>query len=437
MEIRRTKRKDCPQRGGCTNTTYFPSFSYRVIYLPACCHDKVTVDPCLKSRYNADDTLILISISSSQRTLFVMAGRRKAFVTKQPGKALWTVAAAIVTALRLPFWLVRFIPSRFRQHPQWTYHQAIMNELIRKFLYHSTYVEMYTPIRLDEKDGFVKINPSPNHIYHGLLDHPEVQPTVTGGTWYPSPYKRGDEQIVVLHFHGGAYVTSEGRTPDIDFAAKTLAGNLNAKILFPSYRLASNERCHFPAALQDAVSAYQYLLDLGISPSRIAVSGDSAGASLAVSLLRYIGGSGGKLPDPSAALLFSPWLDINSAHNQENINSNRNYKTDYLPGNFTAWGARTYIPEHMDVNNPYFSPLDHAFLTTTPLWIQVGGVEILYDEGVKFADAMKKKGNKVDVYVEPLANHDILLVGQLSGFAAEAQRAVKLAGEFLNANRKA
>ena len=85
----------------------------------------------------------------------------------------------------------------------------------------------------------------------------------------------------------------------------------------------------------------------------------------------------------------------------------------------------------MDVNNPYFSPLDHAFSTPTPLWIHVGGLEILYDEGVRFADVMKKKGNRVEIHVEPLANHDSLYVGHLIGFAAEAENAVRLAGEFL------
>ena len=310
-----------------------------------------------------------------------------------------------------------------------------MNEIIRTLLYHSTCVEVEYPVRLEEKDGFVRISPSPEHIYIGLLDDPEVQPTFTGGTWYPSPYMKGDEQLVVLHLHGGAYVTGEGRTPEIDFAAKTLAENLNAKTFFLSYRLASNEHCHFPAALQDAVTAYQYLLDLGISSKRIVVSGDSAGGSLAVSLLRYIAGRAGQLPDPSAALLFSPWLDIASARKHEYITHNRNYKTDYLPGNYTAWGAKTYIPEHMNVNDPYFSALDHPFLTKTPLWIHTGGVEVLYDEDIKFADAMKEKGNKVEVYVDPLANHDILIVGHMSGFAAEAQTAVKLAGEFLKSNR--
>lgn len=70
---------------------------------------------------------------------------------------------------------------------------------------------------------------------------------VTGGTWYPGPYQAGDEQTVLLHFHGGAYVMGEGRPSDVEFCAATFLKHLKAKTLFLSYRLASNENCHFPA----------------------------------------------------------------------------------------------------------------------------------------------------------------------------------------------
>lgn len=360
-----------------------------------------------------------------------MAVNRR-FVSKQPGKAFWTIAAAIYTAVQLPFWLLYFIPKRFRQHPDWTYQQALMNQVVRAILYHSSYVEVSTPVRLDEKEGFVRINPAADQFYRGLLDNPKIRPTVTGGTWYPNHCQVEGEQTVILHFHGGAYVMGEGRPSDVKFSATTLTEHLNSTVLFPSYRLSSNQDCAFPAALQDAITAYQYLLGQGISPKHIVISGDSAGGSLAVSLLRYIGDGSANLPCPSAVLLFSPWLDLESARDPAKLARNKNYKTDYLPGNFTSWGAVTYIPESWDAKDPYFSPLDHPFLTKTPLWIQVGGLEILQDEAIRFAEAMQLQGNKVEVYIEPLANHDILYVGNLTGFAAEAKRAVKLAGEFLS-----
>ena len=317
-----------------------------------------------------------------------------------------------------------------------------MNEMVRAVLYHSSRVEVRTPIRLDEKDGFVTIHP-PNdrHIYQGLLDEPNIQPSVIGGTWYPSPYQPGDEQTVILHFHGGAYTIGEGRSTYVDFLATTLIKNLTiqAKVLCLSYRLASNESCHFPAALQDAVTAYQNLLDQGISPNQIVVSGDSAGGNLVVSLLRHLSNHYGINfpPPPAAALLFSPWLDLKSARDQQDyVTGKKNNKTDYVPSNFVEWGARTYIPANQDALDPYFSPLEHAFLTKTPLWIHVGGLEVLYDEGIRFADVMKQKGNAVEVFVEPLASHDVLLVGNLTGFAAQAEKGVRAAGEFIRKVRK-
>lgn len=361
-----------------------------------------------------------------------MAATGGTFASKQPGKAIWTIAAVISTAVQLPFWLLYFIPKRFRQHPDWTYRQALMNHVVRVILYHSSFVQVSTPIRLDEKEGFIRVKPAADQFYRGLLDNPKIRPTITGGTWCPNPCQEGDEQTIILHFHGGAYVMGEGRPSDVQFTATTLTKLLDAKVLFPSYRLSSNPNCAFPAALQDAITAYQHLLGQGISPKRIVISGDSAGANLAVSLLRYIGNGDSNLPCPSAALLFSPWLDLKSALDPATLTRNKNYKTDYLPGNFPSWGAAAYISDSRDANDPYFSPLDHPFLTKTPLWIQVGGLEVLYDDCVRFAEAMERKGNKVELYVEPLANHDTLYVGNLTGFVAEAERAVKLAGEFLS-----
>jgi hypothetical protein len=209
-----------------------------------------------------------------------MARVRKTFVAKQPGKALWTGAALLWTLVRLPVWLACYIPKRFRPHPKWTYKQALMNRLLEANLYHSSIVEICTPVRLDETDGFVRIHPSADDgDYHGLLDDAEIRPAVTGGTWYPSPATPADEQTVILHLHGGAYVTLEGRGLAVAFAGKTLATLLGRKVLLPSYRLASNEGCHFPAALQDAVTAYRHLLDRGIPARRIVLCGGVRGAA--------------------------------------------------------------------------------------------------------------------------------------------------------------
>ena len=219
-----------------------------------------------------------------------------------------------------------------------------------------------------------------------------------------------------------------GRMASSGFPAKTLATNLKASVLSISYRLSCNPNCQFPAALQDPVSAYHYLLNLAILASHIIIVGDSAGANLATGLLRYMADNPDKLPYPCAALLVSPWVDLVSASNPDSLDKHRNASTDYLPGNFTAWGAREYVPSQMDAASPCISPLNYPFYTKTSLWICTGGLEILCDHGIRFADNMKATRNRVILHIEPFASHSFLGAGNMTGFRREAENAVKLAG---------
>ncbi|MCJ1482193.1 hypothetical protein MMC06_002356 [Schaereria dolodes] len=313
-----------------------------------------------------------------------------------------------------------------------------MNRVLASFLHHSTVVEAHTPNRLSpdaEKERFVVIEPSTKNIYRAVLQDSEIKPGMTGGTWFPSLYQPGEKDVqkVILHFHGGAYTIGEGRQEDAGFAAKILTEHavVGAKAFSVSYRLSSNEGGQFPAALQDAVTAYQYLLDLGIPARSIIVSGDSAGANLAIALLRYISDMKELLPDPSAALLWSPWVDVAAVRDPMYIQRNRHCATDFLPANFVSWGANTYIPTSMDAADGYISPVNHPFPSKTPLWIQLEGLEILYDGGIKFAENMKGiQGNRVDIDIQPYANHD-LLVAHITGFTREAETAAKAAGRFV------
>ena len=172
-------------------------------------------------------------------------------------------------------------------------------------------------------------------------------------------------------------------------------------------------------------------MSLAIPASHIIIVGDSAGSNLAVGLLRYIADNPDKLPHPRAALLGSPWLDLLSALDPDSVDKHRSASTDYLPGNFTAWGAREYVPSQMDAASPYMSPLNHPFYTKTSLWVCVGGLEILCDDGIKFVDNMKAKGNRVKLHIEPFASHSFLSVGNLTGFQREADNAVKVAAEWI------
>ena len=312
-----------------------------------------------------------------------------------------------------------------------------MNKLFRAFLYHATIVEVHTPQNLRpnvEKDGFVPIRPPPAETFRGSTQDLDIKPSVVEGFWYPRAYQKGDEieYNILLHFHGGAYAICEGSERNSGYAANLLVKYSAAKVLFPSYRLASNQGGRYPASLQDAITSYKYLINLGIPPGKITLSGDSAGANLAIALLRYITENNRVLPSPSALLLWSPSTDVEAAQNPQNIDQNRHSSTDFLPGQFCAWGAVGLIKDAPSTAAPYFSPKKHPFSTSAPIWIHLGGLEVLYDDGIEFAENMQLHGNVVDLHVEPYANHDILYVGGTTGFEAEAIKAAKLAGEFLN-----
>ena len=337
----------------------------------------------------------------------------------------------------MPFWLLFFIPSRFRPHPKRTYLQALLQPMFKAFLYNSSLVRLRIPASLEpgaEKERFVLIYPPEKDHFQGILGETDIQPAVIGGTWIPAPYQPSpgaEEQTVVLYFHGGALVMGDGRTIESGFAANTLITNLKATVLSISYRLSSNPNGKFPAALQDAVSAYSFLLSLAIPASHIIIAGDSAGANLVIGLLRYIAEYPDKLPHPRIALLGSPWLDLFSARDPNSLDKHRNASTDYIPGILAAWGAHEYVPSHMDAASPYISPLNHPFYTKTSLWVCLGALEVLYDDGVKFVDNMKAKGNRVKLHVEPFASHSFLSAGIIVGFHREADKAVKLAAEWI------
>ena len=361
----------------------------------------------------------------------------RSIVQNPLGKVLWTFIAITLTLLKLPLWLLYFIPSRLRPHPRWTYTQALKQQLFRALIYHSSFIEIQRPAWLEpgaEKERLVLIDPPEKDHFHGISTETDIQPAVVAGIWFPAPYQRNsgaEEKTIVLYLHPGGFVLGTGRTSSSGSVANILATNLNASVLSICYRLSCNPNCEFPAALQDAISAYHYLLSLAIPARHIIIAGDSAGSNLAIALLRYIADNPDKLPHPRAALLGSPWIDLLSARNPDNVDKHPSARTDYLPGNFTAWGAREYVPSHLDATSPYISPLNHPFHTKTILWVCAGGLEILCDDAIKFVDNMKAKRNRVVLYIEPYATHSFLSAGNLTGFEREAENAVKHAAEWI------
>lgn len=175
---------------------------------------------------------------------------------------------------------------------------------MRSFLYHTAAVEAVTPLWLEpgsEKERFSRILAASSEHYRHIPNDKEIRPMDIGGTWYPSPPPKDCDEDIVIYFYGG-YTIGEGRPGDAAYAAKTL-NRIAPYVLMPLYRLASNNGGQFPAALQDAVSAYAFVASMGIKPWRILLSGDSAGGHIAISLLRCMCTQETPLTQPRAVLL--------------------------------------------------------------------------------------------------------------------------------------
>ncbi|KAF3039059.1 hypothetical protein E8E11_000796 [Didymella keratinophila] len=365
----------------------------------------------------------------------------------QPFKGVYVLAALGFELLRLPLFILKFLTSYGRQHPEWTFRQALTTRIIFAVVYHTATVQAKTLTPLipgAEKERFVRIKPAGGDQYKGPLRiNNDVQPVEIGATWYPAPLSTSADKKglkVILHIHGGAFVSGDGRTQASGYFAKLLQKHIGAShILMPQYRIstlpASATSNPFPAALQDSLTAYLYLLnDLHIAPSDIILSGDSAGANAAISLLRYISEFGPdlRLPSPSAALLWSPWIDPSDTSGTF-VHDNPNYATDYLSLPFTLWGANAYAGNggRAVLSNPYFTHKGRTFKTEVPIFVNTGSGEILFFDDCEWARNMSEVGNDVELDVEEHVPHDVLLLGNILGFHNEATACAKRAGKWL------
>ncbi|KAI0431559.1 alpha/beta hydrolase fold-3 domain-containing protein [Xylaria sp. FL1042] len=343
---------------------------------------------------------------------------------------------------RLPVWILSLsFFKRARPLPTWSFKQSLMLKIFTEYVFLISRTEISVPLSLEpgkEKNRWAKLEPFPNNVYRGPLESKSVEPSVIGGTWYPQkPTDPANAGTIVLHMHGGACVIGDGRTAATGPMADLFLKHGKPSYVFaPQYRLSSRPTsAPFPAALQDTLTSYLYLVrTLGIPASNIVVSGDSAGGNLIIGLLRYLGEYGDELaiPTPRCAGLFSPWVaPVKGLWPEFVTTSNPNYHTDYLGLDLCRWGAKLYLgdasPEH-----PYIVPLGHPFKTSVPMFATYGGAEILVVDGFEWIREMERvKGNVIETYLEKDAPHDTILVGHVLGFKDSAAGVVRKFGEFI------
>ena len=197
---------------------------------------------------------------------------------------------------------------------------------------------------------------------------------------------------VILQLHGGGYI---GPMKNIyrRFAVRYSKISYGGDVLTPDYRVAPEDP--YPAALQDAVSAYQWLLqEKGYAPENIVIAGDSAGGGLGLALGLYL--KDNHLPLPGGFLTMSAWTDLtNSGESYQT-----NYELDPLFGNSThnMLYDSTYIGE-ADPMEPYISPLFGDFSGFPPVLMQVGNYEVLLSDTLMVGQKLKKAGVKCRISV--------------------------------------
>jgi epsilon-lactone hydrolase len=198
-----------------------------------------------------------------------------------------------------------------------------------------------------------------------------IEPTTTPvkGEWTLPPGVTGNNSVL-YYLHGGGYISGSAKTNRP--ITTPLARLLKTRAFSLDYRLAPEHR--FPAAIEDALAGYQWLVSRGVDPRQLSVAGDSAGGGLALALVMALRDAGEKLPSCVACL--SPWADMTGSGESIIANSERDamfYGEDI--GAYASAYLGSQSPEA-----PLASPLFGNFAGLPPLYIEVGESEILLDD---------------------------------------------------------
>lgn len=227
---------------------------------------------------------------------------------------------------------------------------------------------------------------------------------------------------VILQLHGGGYI---GPMKNVyrRFAVNYSELCKGVDVLTIDYRVAPEEP--FPAALEDAVTAYEWLVEeKNYESKNIIVVGDSAGGGLALALCLYL--KDNRISLPAGIVVMSPWNDLTNS----GTSYIENYEIDPLFGKTTnnmLYGS-AYIGEN-DPHNPYISPIYGDFTEFPPMLMQVGTHEVLLSDTLTVAEKAKKQKVKVKLSIYEGMFHVFQMAGDL---IPESKAAWKEVGSFIN-----
>lgn len=229
------------------------------------------------------------------------------------------------------------------------------------------------------------------------------------GAWLDPPDADADGPVV-LYFHGGGFVFSSLRTHGELIGA--IARTVRARTFALDYRLAPEHP--MPAAIEDALAGYRYLLAQGIPARRVVFAGDSAGGNLVLSALLALRDAGEPLP--AAGVALSPWVDLDCSGDSFRTNGH----VDFVGEEHCRLAAASYLAG-ADAKRPDISPLYARLAGLPPLLIHAGDAETLVDQIRAFTSRAEAEGVDVTQSVYP----DMVHVWHMMGSATpEAQRAI-------------
>lgn len=287
--------------------------------------------------------------------------------------------------------------------------QSLKSKIILGMLIHSHYFRfrLKKPPFDPSMDGILKYRKKTEKsagmfgkLPEGIIIKPLNLTDGQTAEWITQP--ENSKSKAILWFHGGFYMIGSAQSHR-QHVSKFVAGSgLNALVF--DYRLAPEHP--FPAALEDALSAYHFLIESGYQPNNIVFAGDSAGGGLCLATMLALKEKG--LPLPAAAAVLSPWTDLllTGATHQTNK------KRCFSPEGCAESASRLYA-NGVDKRNPLISPLYGNLTGFPPLHISAGSHETLLDDSLKLAERAKEAGVKTTLIVGEGMCHCFPVFGNL------------------------
>jgi len=268
------------------------------------------------------------------------------------------------------------------------------------------------------------------------IDSVELRSLMEASSFQPLPKSVGREKVAapvrgewqrpayvepgrtILYLHGGGYVFGSPRL--MAPISCRLAAAARAPAFSLDYRLAPEHPC--PAAIDDALAAFDWLVASGAPPNEIFVGGDSAGGGLALAMMQALKQRGSPLP--GGAFLISPWTDLTASGASIDENDERDAM-------FTADSIRrggTNYAGTLPLDDPRVSPLYGRFEGLPRLFVCASDAEVLRDDSIRMAEKASKAGVSVELRVEQGLVHIWPL---FAPFMPESGRTIRQIADFI------